>query len=101
MYWLGESLYQQQQYRDAAESFLAVSTEYDTTARAPEALLRLGESLAALGEKEAACASLGEVLESTLALRRTLSRPCSGIKSVAIADQAGSRRGSERAVQWS
>ncbi len=30
--------------------------------RAPEALLRLGQSLAALGEKEAACASLGEVL---------------------------------------
>lgn len=33
-YWLGESLFQQQQYRDAAESFLAVSTKYDTTARA-------------------------------------------------------------------
>jgi tol-pal system protein YbgF len=61
-YWLGESLFQQQQYRDAAEAFLAVSTKYDTTARAPEALLRLGQSLAALGEKEAACASLGEVL---------------------------------------
>ena len=61
-YWLGESLFQQQQYRDAAESFLAVSTKYETTARAPEALLRLGQSLAALGEKEAACASLGEVL---------------------------------------
>jgi len=61
-YWLGESLFQQQQYRDAAESFLAVSTKYETTARAPEALFRLGQSLAALGEKEAACASLGEVL---------------------------------------
>jgi tol-pal system protein YbgF len=61
-YWLGESLFQQQQYRDAAESFLAVSTKYDSTARAPEALLRLGQSLAALNEKEAACASLGEVL---------------------------------------
>jgi tol-pal system protein YbgF len=62
LYWLGESLFQQQQYRDAAESFLAVSTKYDATARAPEALLRLGQSLAAMGEKEAACASLGEVL---------------------------------------
>ena len=30
-YWLGESLFQQQQYRDAAEAFLAVSTKYDTT----------------------------------------------------------------------
>jgi tol-pal system protein YbgF len=61
-YWLGESLFQGQHYRDAAESFLAVSTKYDAASRAPEALMRLGQSLAALGEKEAACASLGEVL---------------------------------------
>jgi TolA-binding protein len=38
-----------------------VSTKFETTAKAPDALLRLGQSLAALGEKEAACASLGEV----------------------------------------
>jgi tol-pal system protein YbgF len=78
LYWLGESLYQQQQYRDAAESFLAVSTKYETTARAPEALLRLGQSLAALGEKEAACASLGEVLRkyphASLSLRQSVER---------------------------
>jgi len=61
-YWLGEALFQDQHFRDAAEAFLAVSTKYETTARAPDALLRLGMSLAAMGEKEAACASLGEVL---------------------------------------
>ena len=61
-FWLGEALFQRQKYRDAAEAFLAVSTKYETTARAPDALLRLGMSLSALGEKEAACASLGEVL---------------------------------------
>jgi tol-pal system protein YbgF len=61
-YWLGEALFQDKHYRDAAESFLAVSTKDETTARAPDALMRLGQSLAALGEKEAACASLGEVL---------------------------------------
>src|SRR5262249_46237398 len=58
---LGGRLYQRQQYRDAPESFLNVSTKYEATAKAPDALLRLGQSLAALGEKEAACASLGEV----------------------------------------
>jgi len=61
-YWFGESLFQRQRYRDAAEAFLNVSTKYESTAKAPDALLRLGQSLAALGEKEAACASLGEVL---------------------------------------
>jgi tol-pal system protein YbgF len=60
-YWLGESLYQRQRYRDAAESFLTVTTKYDSNAKAPEALLRLGQSLAALGEKETACAAWGEI----------------------------------------
>jgi tol-pal system protein YbgF len=61
-YWLGEALFQRQHYREAAEAFLNVSTKYESIAKAPDALLRLGQSLAALGEKEAACASLGEVL---------------------------------------
>jgi tol-pal system protein YbgF len=60
-YWLGESLFQRHRYRDAAESFLTVSTKYEKAGKAPEALLRLGQSLAALNEKEAACATLGEV----------------------------------------
>jgi tol-pal system protein YbgF len=60
-YWLGETLFQRQRYRDAAESFLTVSTKYETAPRAPDALLRLGQSLAALGEKDAACATLNEV----------------------------------------
>jgi tol-pal system protein YbgF len=72
-YWLGESLFQRQRYRDAAEAFLNVSTKYEATPKAPDALLRLGQSLAALGEKEAACASLGEVL-------RKFPRASAGVK---------------------
>lgn len=60
-YWLGESLFQRQRYRDAAESFLAVSTKYEQSGKAPDSLLRLGQSLAALDQKEAACATLAEV----------------------------------------
>src|SRR5262249_54010539 len=60
-YWMGESLFQRQRFRDAAEAFLNVSTKFESSAKAPDALLRLGQSLALLGEKEAACASLGEV----------------------------------------
>jgi tol-pal system protein YbgF len=72
-FWLGESLFQRQRYRDAAEAFLNVSTKFESNAKAPDALLRLGQSLAALGEKEAACASLGEVL-------RKFPRASAGIK---------------------
>ncbi len=60
-YWLGESLFQRQRYRDAAESFLAVSTKFEHSGKAPDALLRLGQSLAAMNQKEAACATLAEV----------------------------------------
>jgi tol-pal system protein YbgF len=60
-YWLGESLFQQQRYRDAAESFLGVSTKFEHAGKAPDSLLRLGQSLAALNQKEAACATLAEI----------------------------------------
>ena len=60
-YWLAESLFQRQRYRDAAELFLNVSTKYETAAKAPDSLLRLGQALAALGERDAACASFAEV----------------------------------------
>jgi tol-pal system protein YbgF len=77
-YWLGESMFQRQRYRDAAEQFLGVSTKYESNARAPDALLRLGQSLAALGEREAACASLAEVLRkyprASVAVRQGVDR---------------------------
>lgn len=60
-FWLGESQFQRQMYREAADSFLVISTKYETAAKAPDSLLRLGQSLAALGEKETACATFAEV----------------------------------------
>ncbi|QLH73820.1 tol-pal system protein YbgF [Rhodopseudomonas palustris] len=60
-YWLGESFFQRQMYRDAAEAFLAVTSKHEKSGKAPDALLRLGQSLSALKEKEAACAALGEI----------------------------------------
>ncbi|MBL8567723.1 MAG: tol-pal system protein YbgF [Phreatobacter sp.] len=57
---LGEAMYQRRQYREAAEQFLKVSTDYPRAGRAPSSLLRLGQSLNALGEREAACAAYAE-----------------------------------------
>lgn len=61
-YWLGESQFQMKQFNDSAETFLKISTEFPNAVKAPEALLRLGQSLVELGERETACASLGHVL---------------------------------------
>jgi tol-pal system protein YbgF len=60
-FWLGESMFQRQSYRDAADAFLTLTKKYDTSTKAPDALLRLGQSLAALHEKELACATFAEV----------------------------------------
>jgi tol-pal system protein YbgF len=62
-YWLGESQYQRQLFNDSAETFLDVYNKYPNSVKAPDALLRLGQSLAALGKQDAACASLGAVLK--------------------------------------
>ena len=59
-FWLGESLYQQGEHREAANAFLQVYNSGQGT-KGPDALLKLGMSLAALGEQSAACATFGEV----------------------------------------
>jgi len=61
IYYLGESYFQRGRQREAAEQYLKISTDYKDSARAPEALLRLGMSLKALGAREQACASFGQI----------------------------------------
>lgn len=60
-FWLGESHFQQGEFREAANSFLTVYKQAGQSPKAPDSLLKLGMSLAALGEKPAACATLSEV----------------------------------------
>ena len=61
IHWIGESLYQRKQYPDAAEQFLKVTKTYAKSSRAPASMLKLGITLAAMGEKDAACAALQAV----------------------------------------
>jgi tol-pal system protein YbgF len=60
-FWLGESYLQRQRHREAAEQFLKVSTEYAKSQKAPDAMLRLGITLNALGAKDQACATFAEL----------------------------------------
>jgi tol-pal system protein YbgF len=61
MYWLGESYLQRNRTREAAEQFLNVSTDHPKSAKAPEALLKLGTALNALGARDRACAVFAEL----------------------------------------
>lgn len=60
-YFLGESYLQRSRFREAAEQFLKVSTDYTRATKAPDALYKLGLSLAALGAKDQACATFAEL----------------------------------------
>lgn len=60
-YWLGESLFGQQRYSDAAQVFLDTHRDYPKARTAAEDLLKLGMSLSKLGNRAVACATLKEV----------------------------------------
>jgi tol-pal system protein YbgF len=61
IYWLGETYLQRNRPREAAEQFLKVSTEHARAAKAPDAMLKLGIALNALGAREQACATFAEL----------------------------------------
>lgn len=60
-YWLGESLFQQAKYTDAAETFLNAQKDYPKSPKAPEMMLKLGMSLAKLDNRDTACVTFKEV----------------------------------------
>jgi tol-pal system protein YbgF len=59
-FYIGETYLQRSRPREAAEQYLKVTTDYSKSSRAPESMVRLGQSLAALGNSEQACATLTE-----------------------------------------
>lgn len=61
-FWLGEARFSQSHFRDAADEFLETYRSYPTSAKAPDSLLRLGQSLVELDQAEAACATWGEFM---------------------------------------
>jgi tol-pal system protein YbgF len=60
IFYIGETYLQRSRPREAAEQYLKVTTDYSKSSRAPESMVRLGQTLAALGNSEQACATLSE-----------------------------------------
>ncbi len=60
-YWLGETYYVRQQYEQAAQAFLQGYQGYGKSTKAPDSLLKLGMSLAAMKKNPEACAALGQL----------------------------------------
>jgi tol-pal system protein YbgF len=60
-YWLGETFYARRDWTAAAREFAAQFRTYPQNAKAPDSLLRLGQSLGQLNRKDDACGTLAEL----------------------------------------
>jgi tol-pal system protein YbgF len=58
-YWVGDIAFTQKDYGGAAKAFAELLKRYSKTARAPDAMLKLGLSLMELGQKKEGCTTLG------------------------------------------
>ena len=64
IFYIGETYLQRSRPREAAEQFLKVTTDYSKSSRAPESMVRLGQTLAALGNSDQACATLERIRQA-------------------------------------
>lgn len=62
LYWLGETRYVQKQYGEAAKIFLDGYKRFPNGSKAPDNLLKLGMSLAALNKPKDACKTFARML---------------------------------------
>src|SRR6202167_1902778 len=60
IFYIGETYLQRSRPREAAEQYLKVTTDYSKSSRAPESMVRLGQTLAAPCNSEQACATVTE-----------------------------------------
>jgi tol-pal system protein YbgF len=61
VYWVGDIAYVQKDYGAAAQAFAEAIKKYPTSSRGPDSMLKLGQSLLALGQKKEGCLTLGAI----------------------------------------
>jgi tol-pal system protein YbgF len=85
LYWVGNIAFVRQDYPAAARSFANVIKKYPKSQRAPDAMLKLGQSFMSMGQKSEGCTTLGllrrkypnaapQTLSSAASLRKTACR---------------------------
>ncbi|MEN5298822.1 tol-pal system protein YbgF [Brucella sp. TWI559] len=62
-YWLGESLYGQSRYPEAATVFIDTQRDYPESKRAPENMFKLGMTLEKMDNNDVACATFKQIPE--------------------------------------
>ncbi|MBV9989913.1 MAG: tol-pal system protein YbgF [Alphaproteobacteria bacterium] len=59
IYWIGDIAFVQKDYAGAAHAFLEQMKKYPTSTRSPASMLKLGQSLIAMGQTKEGCMTLG------------------------------------------
>lgn len=60
-YWLGEALFGQARYAEAATVFIDMQRDFPDSRRGPENMLKLGMAMAKLNDREVACVTLAKI----------------------------------------
>ena len=61
VYWVGDIAYVQKDFGAAAQTFAEAIKKYPTSVRGPDSMLKLGQSLLALGQIKEGCLTLGAI----------------------------------------
>lgn len=61
VYWIGDIAFAQKDYAGAARAFAEEIKKYPTSTRGPDSMLKLGQSLIALGQVKEGCMTLGAI----------------------------------------
>jgi tol-pal system protein YbgF len=71
-FWLAESVRGQGRLEEAVEVFIAVRRDYPKSQKAPETLLKIGEIMADLGDRDVACVTFDDAITSYPAMSDTV-----------------------------
>ena len=74
VYWVGAIAYVQKDFPGAARAFARELKEYPSSPRAPESMLKLGQSLIAMKQKQEGCTTLGALRSKYPKASRTIHR---------------------------
>ncbi len=80
VYWIGDIAYVQKDYPGAARAFAEEIKKYPTSARGPDSMLKLGQSLIAMGQKKEGCTALGALPNRYPNASRTIAAQASGTR---------------------
>ena len=61
VYWVGNIAFVQKDYSAAAQAFAEQIKKYPTSSQGADSMLKLGQSLIALGQKKEGCLTLGAI----------------------------------------